>query len=319
MVWILSSVLPFLVLIIGVSSVQTTFRHYELVSEEVHSTRLSLQWSVLGPFAAGMRESQFGALAPLAFDNLQHIFSASRESCYETPYLSRGCAQVKTIEAVGFQQASLHTQEVRIVYPEADWEGVARTIGWAGTQWQSLCMVDLTVGSSRSEVVQNTTLRLAVSGAASFTVVHEDDLGHDHSLRDLTWYNGDWYGYTKRSNGSILTPAHHITLPRGHYKLIVKAVREVRIHGNGVGEDGPDINFTVNVETVDLNKSLIRTIQSPPYLVVPDVVDGRIAGWGIGFGVQNLDTEWWTISTCKILGLGRKVRNLDLISCGELN
>lgn len=288
---------------------------------------LNETWDVLGPLAAGMRESHLGAFPPLAFDSLADLLNNTQPTFAASPYIRGGQASKTTVKAVtrtdeqdGRGDASDQrqvTQSLRIAFPDADWRGIRGTVGWAGVQWQALCASKIKVSCNTNDSKQPVTIRVSALGAAAFAVVAEEVLQRGNPAPDsVEWYNGDWYSYNAPASSGHAVPSHILTLPQGDYRLLVKAVHEVRIHGGGDHESGPEIAFSVSLDAVpqpQVADAPLAPITSLPNLIVPDIVGGNFAGWGVGLAVQNAGRNTAVLKAASIEGEASGVRNCTCV------
>jgi hypothetical protein len=284
---------------------------------------LSPQWSVLGPFPAGMREHQLGAFPALTMHPLPELFSLSDPVEIPSTYGTAAHVKAKAFQAKEQSQSELEDASIarawysiRISYPELDWKAIQHSVGWAGIQWQALSIADLKIGGQSLAIVS-----ITLDSAAEFAVLSEEEYNNytwDNCSSQVKWYSGDWYSYTRENTISgSRSPAHLLTLEPGRYMIIVKAVYEVRLFG-GMKDAAPVIEFGLDVRIQEAGS--IGAITTGQSVVIPDVVDGILAGWGVSFPLQSYWQQPGDVQEVEIVGVAGKVRFLtvQLVSGADL-
>lgn len=274
---------------------------------------LSTEWSVLGPFPSGMREHQLGAFPALTMLSLTDLFSLSNPVEIPSTYGTAGIVTAQAFRATEHAQSQNESgvflsarawQSVRISYPKLDWKAIQQTEGWAGLQWQAMAVTSL-----RHDGQSPAMLSITLDSAAEFAVLSEEEYINytwDNCSSHVKWYNGDWYSYTRENSVSNSdAPAHLLTLRPGRYKILVKAVYEVRIFG-GMKDAAPVIEYGLDVRIRKAGG--IGAVTAGQFSVVPDVVDGMFAGWGVSFPLQNYWQQSVQVHEVKIVGGAEKVR-----------
>ncbi|PWN46705.1 hypothetical protein IE53DRAFT_391128, partial [Violaceomyces palustris] len=280
---------------------------------------LSTQWSVLGPFPAGMREHPLGGFGGAVFGSYDELlFGPGSFKALPSVYgLVNGSVSTKTFRSTEDRadpQGLKLSQTLRISYPETDWKFIRQTAGWASIQWQAVAATELRIDSA-SDLEK---IGLVLDKAAEFALKPVDG-----SNEVLEWHNGDWYSYN-RPPASINPPGlpvnsgdlgtlvpHVLELKPGLYKLYIKGVYENRIFGDPA-DGNPVMNIGIAIEVLTpSSKRLdstqgeeisIKSVTKKPFGIVPTLVGGWLAGWGVGFALRNDGFDWVDVQSVKILG-----------------
>jgi hypothetical protein len=185
-----------------------------------------------------------------------------------------------------------HTQRLVLAYPEVDWKGMRSTAGWSALQWQALLWTELNVAAPGP-----VALHVNVDKAIEFAFVAEGDATGEQ----LRWYTGDVYSYNQAappmsstesmSSSHTKQPlplAHLIELNPGRYRLVLRAVYEIRLFGDpdSQSSDGtPQLQLKIDVQL--RKEAAVRLTVDPPLGRAPDIVGEELAGQGVAVGVRN--------------------------------
>lgn len=90
--------------------------------------------------------------------------------------------------------------------------------------------------------------------------------------------SGDWYAYG--------TVSHVLLLSEGMHEIRVRVVNEIRIFG---GKVPPPITFRLEIENV--HEADVVFLENS--VVVPDVVEGVMAGRFGSVTIENVNTSYW--------------------------
>lgn len=266
---------------------------------------LETKWQVLGPFPAGMRELPFGGFPPSVCASYAELLDpGSASSRYSSAYgPNNGTTSPQSFDAqVQAQSPERIQQTLSVEYPNVDWSWTRKSAGWSSLQWQVVAATDLEIGRN------NTALAITLDKTAEFAVVPKADFSTKDPMRPesgstkaIEWHTGDWYSYISAfsredDRGATLPISQHLLcLDNGAYKLVVRAMYEIRIFGdphNNGGEESPKITFGIDVAARSLQDQLIESLlqvhTDPHHSNVPHVVGGWVAGWGLSFAIRNL-------------------------------
>lgn len=273
---------------------------------------LSTSWASVGPFPSGMREHQMGTLAALALHPLATIFdlrepvripSAYGYAAYVSATELQSEVLLRPYDSTARSSGLRH--KLHISYPNIDWSLIKLSVGWAGLQWEAMSVTDLTVHSSHA-----VTLSINIDKAASFAIISEEQYLHydeQNSTYPIQWHNGDMYSYNQEPLANQEeAPTHLIELNPGRYKILLNSVYEIRIFGSGQHQ-GPQIEHIVDIHIVSYNEN-VTAITAGQYGIMPDIVDGNAAGWGLSFAIRNKKNRWLHVTDLEVLGAMSKVR-----------
>ncbi|RUP51139.1 hypothetical protein BC936DRAFT_149748 [Jimgerdemannia flammicorona] len=208
-------------------------------------------WEVLGPFPTGMREQDFGADPLEAFGGFANL-PFSIVDRYPSELADNGTVGWFTIKT-GTDGKTVGP----IPFKGVRWSFNQLSQGWAVNQFQAWAR-------SRIVLARATTLRIQCTSVGDFHV-------------GVRLFSGDWYGYG--------VTAHTLRLPAGKHEFRVRIVNEIRIFGGTVP---PTIVFRCEIEEV---ADEVKACMREKAVVVPDVVEGVLAGRYVSVTVENLRTE----------------------------
>ncbi|CAG8432933.1 6079_t:CDS:10 [Diversispora eburnea] len=109
-----------------------------------------------------------------------------------------------------------------------------------------------------------------------------------HNIGDFYVNNrrlfGDWYDYKKSWHVLHLQPGNHV--------INVRLVNEIRIFGDKIP---PDFKFQCQIRKLNEKEKVMMILSQT--IIVPNLVNGHLAGRFISIGILNtLEKEWITIS-----------------------
>lgn len=198
-------------------------------------------------------------------------------------------------------------QTLRICYPEIDFQLPSHSAGWSSNQWQAIAIGDLEIKASSTD--EETLFSFVLDKAAEFALV-STSTPLDTSTID--WYNGDWYSYNSQYL-AVESPApfpHLISLLPGSYHLLVRAAFEFRIFGDPASSESktPTVEIGIDVEMANgegrkdgLARPIsARVLDQAPSLLVPDLLDGWLAGSYLRIGVRNEGMDWIEVIEAEI-------------------
>lgn len=159
------------------------------------------------------------------------------------------------------------------------WDELRRDHGWAAVQFQSILRTDLDV----PEIGERTTpIRIELTQGTEYALIPlQSPTLDDKDLEEpVRWYQGDVYDFVSTPSGSRQTTrlsnfARSIALIPGRYKVIVRAMYEIRMFGDpGLGKV-PTIDMALRVEVDDHSGTaeLVGGLR-----VIPDMIDGWLMG-----------------------------------------
>lgn len=157
-----------------------------------------------------------------------------------------------------------HSAEANLVvtFPTIDWDFQQAIYGWAALQYQAWARGSLYIHGTRSQRV----------------VLYTDHV-LEFWIDNQHYFGGDFNAYRR----SPLV----VTLEPGPHRLDVRLVRDVRAMG-GIGR--PTIDITIRVEITNPALHL-----ASDKLLLPDLVDGKLAGTHGSMRVRNDDYEVYDI------------------------
>ncbi|RUS17630.1 hypothetical protein BC937DRAFT_89702 [Endogone sp. FLAS-F59071] len=218
-------------------------------------------WEVLGPFPTGMREQDFGADPLEAFGGIDEL-PFSDVDRYPSELADNG--------TVGWFKVETNSDGKTvgpIFFEGIRWSFNQLSQGWAINQFQFW---------ARSTFVTQrpTTVLVQCANVGEFHV-------------DSRRLSGDWYAYG--------TVPHVLHLSAGTHEIRVRVINEIRIFG---GKVPPPITFRLEIEEVPEGTEVLLLEKS---VVVPDVVEGVIAG-GLGsVTIENVNT--WKEDWVEVIGV----------------
>ncbi|PWN44852.1 hypothetical protein IE81DRAFT_240762 [Ceraceosorus guamensis] len=289
-----------------------------LLTESADKVALSLgtEWQSLGPFPAGMREQAFGALFCTAFASIQDLVkdpSASLPSTYgylngSVP-LQRFTAEPEINSKVKGGRPIRH--KLALHDANVDWTGPRTTAGWSSQQWESLVWTDLNL--TAQEGVSDVLLVINVDKGAEFALLPADS----GSAVPLRWHNGDLYSYNEaptplrpmsaKEAASVPLP-HLIRVAAGCYKLLVRALYEIRLFGDPDHSEPtgvPNMEVGIHIEVLSSrpdSKAASAVVVQGALLRQADIVGGQFAGHGLGLGIRNEGSQPVIVEAVRGLG-----------------
>ena len=147
------------------------------------------------------------------------------------------------------------TRDLKIEFPNTDWQSLQSVYGWAAFQWQGWARGCLKLNESKNRIV-------------SFNV----DNVLEFWVNDAHYFGGDYYAYQRQPVMLDLSPGKH--------RVDIRLIRDVRVMG-GIGQ--PDLSIQLSIGfcpdtlIVDHDNS-----------VFPEIVNGKLAGSYASIAVANL-------------------------------
>lgn len=244
---------------------------------------LSNEWNVTGPFPAGMRDYQFGAFP--SRHSLNDLLTVGRT--FPSVYGKNG--SVTTYRTTSTTDPTTRRSQLSLSHPKVDWKTFRATAGWSALQWQ--CYASSLVTLSNSNSVQVT---INVDKGFYFALLPLKDF--KSGTKPIHWRNADVYSYndvtasSDRWYGDSLGLPIRINLDRGikEYIFLLRNVYEMRIFGDPLDEP-PQIKISVYLQRDGSQTE--RKICTPPFAIVPTVIDGWLAGSGVSFAISNHESD----------------------------
>ncbi|KAG9297457.1 hypothetical protein G9A89_020858 [Geosiphon pyriformis] len=235
-------------------------------------------WQILGPFPTGTREQDFGADPLEAYGGIGHL-----NFCLTDTYPS----ELGDNGVVGWSTISTNDDGSigPFDFPNVRWSFNQRPFGWAFNQFQLWAVGKFQIPSIRSDHHGDNSFLIPIK-------IQCYNIG-DFYVNDRRLF-GDWYNYQKSWNILHLSPGEHT--------IRVRVVNEIRIFG---GQVPPVIGFKVAAHLLDQETKILVLKNTA---IVPDIVDGRLAGEWMSLGVLNTTQDWVTVLRVEI------VENNEMIS-----
>lgn len=168
------------------------------------------------------------------------------------------------------------TTPVEISYPEVDWKLLRGDHGWAALQYEALMRTEV-------HLAKETELHIDSEQVVEYAFVPE----HPKAL--VHWYVGDIYGFASTPSGRRLRGngpsnfARSISLQRGKYTLLVRALYEIRMFGDP--KDKPP-TIKTDLKIWKTKNMLPELVLEPGLDVFPDIMEGQFAGDLFAIGVR---------------------------------
>ncbi|RHZ56847.1 hypothetical protein Glove_396g73 [Diversispora epigaea] len=241
-------------------------------------------WELLGPFPTGTREQDFGA------DPLEAYGGFTNFNFSETQTFPSELADNNTVK-----WSRIGTKRDGIVGPiqfeNIRWKFNRNSFGWAINQFQMWARgyFELSPDITNLKDIKNITdIKETIPVLIQF-----------HNIGDFYVDNrrlfGDWYDYKKSWHVLHLQPGNHV--------INVRLVNEIRIFGDKIP---PDFKFQCQIRKLNEKEKVMMILSQT--IIVPNLVNGHLAGRFISIGILNtLEKEWITISKVVVVNSNVKM------------
>ncbi|KAL8838025.1 MAG: hypothetical protein Q9170_002306 [Blastenia crenularia] len=230
---------------------------------------------LLGPFQTGTREATWGA-DPLEYHGGFHSLHPSQDITYHSSLTTNGTVHWSTSQAsVTFPSSKSGRANLLVRFPDVDWESLKAVYGWAALQYQAW---------ARGTMV--------VHGEGKRTVVLYTDQVLEFWVDDEHYFGGDLYAYRKAPLILHLEPGEH--------RIDIRIVRDVRAMG-GVGEPTADV-----VLEAEVSEGGLEAVEES--LLLPDLVEGRLASSLGSINLRNEDNDWIDVLSIQSMNASYNVR-----------
>lgn len=251
---------------------------------------ISSHWDVLGPFQIGTRgkacrslslqgiEERANRVAEAAWgaDPLEYLggfrtLEVDPDVVYHSSIAPNGTVSWSRQRGDRLNAAvDASETTVSIEFPTIDWAFLQSIYGWAALQYQAWARGSVTVGANSAQTV----------------VLYSDSL-LEFWVDNESYYGGDFYAYRRAPVVLRLHPGVH--------RIDLRLVRDVRAMG-GIGD--PKVHFRIDVQR---SKGGLAVIEDQ--LLVPDMVEMRLASHLASVPVRNEEQEWmdiWSIESLDV-------------------
>ncbi|CAG8568986.1 1077_t:CDS:10 [Cetraspora pellucida] len=241
-----------------------------IIKDHVKIRFLSKSWELLGPFPTGTREQDFGADPLEAYGGFRNLSFSDTQS-FPSELADNGTVKWSTIvENIDGSIGPLHFKNLR-------WKFNRDPFGWAINQFQMWARGYFELLNSDFKDELNLIPVL----------VQCQNIG-DFYVDDRRLF-GDVYGYKNSW--------HVLYLRSGMHVINVRLVNEIRIFG---GQVPSNIRFQCFVRKLELHQIGAMVLDNT--IIVPDLVDGFLAGNFASVAILNTqEKSWITVSKVNVI------------------
>jgi hypothetical protein len=189
----------------------------------VHELSIVANWEVLGPFQIGTREHQWGADPLEAYGGFRNI---PYDASISFPSSLNGTVRFNTIPASDADKKNgIQSRKISVIFPYVDWNGLQRSFGWSGLQFQAWIRGSL-------HVTTEARYRLWIGNAVEFY------------LNGICYDTGNLYDVDvlQFARGGVF-----INLSPGEHTLEIRVVNDIRAFG---GQVPPKVDVQVALRKV---------------------------------------------------------------------
>ncbi|CAG8492394.1 12560_t:CDS:10, partial [Gigaspora rosea] len=255
-----------------------------IIKEDVNIGLIPKTWELLGPFPTGTREQDFGADPLEAYGGFKNL-SFSETQSFPSELADNGTVKWSTILTnMDGSVGPVHFKNMR-------WKFNRDPFGWAINQFQ--------MWARGYFELLNSDLK---DESDSIPVLVQCQNIGDFYVDDRRLF-GDWYGYRKSWHVLYLRPGKHV--------INVRLVNEIRIFGGSIP---PNTQFRCFIRKLELSQ--VGAMVLDRTVLVPDLVDGFLAGNFISIAILNTQEKSW-ITVLQVNVINNNVNMTASLTCGK--
>ena len=161
--------------------------------------------------------------------------------------------------------------KLSIAFPDIDWSFLRSIYGWAAFQYQGWARSQLKIAADKAQII----------------VLYTDNI-LEFWIDNVLHFGGDFYAYRR----SPLV----IQLDPGSHNLDLRIVREIRSMG-GVGNPRVEVELKAQISNGGITISEEK-------LLLPEIVDGKLASHLASLPIRNEDQSWIKVLSIESLNVG---------------